>query len=352
MLKNFYLPTASYYPGIRGLLDIAWLFDACVESLGVEKGREFLGELRECLKTEDVPELGPDWRVSETLKAYLKRLEAEYRPPLPLQNAISRFREWEATNPKATPKAREQVILDLFRLYGIEAFGNLGRYTLYRKTYFAKASEDAKAAFDRLLKGMFANPDIRPTNMVELSDLQAGLSEEADRMVFSRLVFPAGRSARPVDVRAIGEKERGHVVVTSHVRDRSGEAYTVREPVEPAEIGRLFRLYLESGMPLSLDDPAQYLLAIDGEDRIVGGICYKLLDDTSSHMDGVVISSGLRGNGLGGELLEEFALRMQAQGVRAINTHFISRPFLRAHGFVVDEEWGGLVRFLEEAEAA
>jgi hypothetical protein len=38
---------------------------------------------------------------------------------------------------------------------------------------------------------------------------------------------------------------------------------------------------------------------------------------------------------------------MKSLGVKAINTHFISRPFLRAHGFRLDEEWGGLVRFLE-----
>jgi len=44
---------------------------------------------------------------------------------------------------------------------------------------------------------------------------------------------------------------------------------------------------------------------------------------------------------------------MRSLGVKTINTHFISRPFLRAHGFRLDEEWGGLVRFLDsESEGA
>lgn len=120
----------------------------------------------------------------------------------------------------------------------------------------------------------------------------------------------------------------------------------MRQPIDPAEIGRLFRLYLESGMPLSLGDQARYLIAIDGEERIVGGICYKLLEPTVAHMDGLVISPALRGHSLGGELLEDFSNRLVSQGVRALNTHFISRPFLRAHNFQVDERWGGLVRFL------
>jgi len=183
--------------------------------------------------------------------------------------------------------------------------------------------------------------------MVELSELQAALESDADRLVFSRLVFPSARSIKPVDVRAVGDQERGYVVVSSHIRDRRGDTYTVREPIDPAEIGRLFRLYLDSGMPLSLGDQARYLMAIDGEERIVGGICYKLLEPTVAHMDGLVISSALRGHGLGGELLEDFSHRLESQGVQALNTHFISRPFLRAHRFQVDERWGGLVRFLE-----
>jgi N-acetylglutamate synthase-like GNAT family acetyltransferase len=100
-------------------------------------------------------------------------------------------------------------------------------------------------------------------------------------------------------------------------------------------------------MPLSLSDQARYLLAIDGEDRIVGGVCYKILEPEVAYLDGLLIAASLRGNGLGGELLEDFSLRMKAMGIRAINTHYISRPFLRAHGFKLDEEWSGLVRFLE-----
>ena len=42
------------------------------------------------------------------------------------------------------------------------------------------------------LKRMFRNPWQRPTHMMELSDLQATLDEEADRLVFSHMVFPAG----------------------------------------------------------------------------------------------------------------------------------------------------------------
>jgi hypothetical protein len=347
MLKNFYFPTVSYYPQMRNDLDVCWLFDAAVEAMGVEEGRAVLLELQDSLQREGVPEPDPGWGLEEKLAAYLDALEEEYRVPLPLQCAVERYQEWERSNPRATPFARERQISELHQLYRLECFGDLGRYTLYRRTYFSPSDQGVTSVFDRLLKRMFRNPAQRPTHMLELSDLQATLAEESDRLVFSHMVFPAGRGARPVDVMAVGDQERGQVVVRSEVGDNRGESYTVRDPIDPAEIGRLYRLYLDSGMPLSLSDQAKYLLAIDGEDRIVGGICYKILEPEVAHMDGLVVSAPLRGNGLGGELLEDFSLRMRSLEVRVINTHFISRPFLRAHGFRLDEEWGGLVRFLD-----
>ncbi len=353
MLKNFYFPTVSYYPQVRSDLDVCWLFDASVEALGVDHARDFLLDLQENLARDGVPEPDPGWELERELGEYLGRLEENYRVPLPLQCAVERYQEWDRSNPRATPSAKEGQISELHQLYRLETCGDIGRYTLYRQTYFGSAGGEVTAAFDRLLRRMFRNSGQRPTHMMELHELQATLTTDADRLVFSHMVFPAGRRARPVDVMAVGDQERGQVVVSSQVADRHEDSYTVREPIDPAEIGRLYRLYLDSGMPLSLSDQAQYLLAIDGEDRIVGGICYKMLEPELAHMDGLVISASLRGNGLGGELLEDFSLRMRSVGVKTINTHFISRPFLRAHGFRLDKEWGGLVRFLDsESEGA
>jgi len=347
MLKNFFLPTISYYPLTRRQLEISWLFDAVAEALGVPGAKAFLTDLRASMDREEIPELDASWELATRLDEYLKGLDEAYHIPLPLQCAVERYTDWEQSNPRATPSARERQIKELHSLYRLENYQAMGRYTLYRRSYFANAEGETTKAFDRLLDRMFKNPDQRPTHMVELSDLQATLTKEADRLVFSRMVFPSGKSVKSLEVTAVGDQERGYVVVTSHIRDRRGDRYTIREPIEPAEIGRMYRLYLDSGMPLSLGDQARYLLAFDGEERIVGGICYKFLEPTVAHMDGLVISGALRGHGLGGELLEDFTGRLESQGVKALNTHFISRPFLKAHRFRVDERWGGLVRFFK-----
>jgi len=347
LMKNFFFPTTSYYPQTRSDLDVCWLFDGVMEALGEEEGKVFLRDLLSALERDTEPDLDPSWRLRERLEGYLKKLEHEYRVPLALQCAVERYEDWTHTNPRATSFAHERQITELHQLYQLDAHGDMGRYTLYRRTYFASLGSEVASAFDRLLHRMFRNPGQRPTHMVELSELQATLTEDADRLIFSHMVFPAGRRAGIVDILAVGGQGRSKVVVTSHLRDNRGEKYTVREPIDPAEIGRLYRLYLDSGMPLSLSDQARYLLCIDSDDRIVGGICYKILEPGVAYLDGLVVTLSLRGNGLGGEFLEDFCLRLISQGVRALNTHFIARPFLLAHGFRVDQEWGGLVRFLD-----
>ncbi len=346
MLKNFYLQTVSNYPSSRKDLDVSWMFDAFVEALGVSMAKEILLEVRSELENEDLP--GLSLGISSRLERYLVQLEEEYKVPLPLQCAVERYLEWEQSNPKATPSAKERQISELRLLYRLERYQDIARYYLFRHTYFAEAQPEIQSAFDSLLDKMFGSPNVRPTHMVELSELQATLSASDDRLVFSRLVFPTARPYQPVDVVAVGEQEHAHVIVSSHIRDHQGESYSVREPIEPAEIGRLYRLSLDSGMPMSLAEQERYFVVIDREERVVGGMCYKLMEANVAHLDGIAITDSLGAHGLGGELLEDFCQRMASQGIGIINTHFVSRDFYVAHGFQVNEEWGGLVRFLDD----
>ena len=52
-------------------------------------------------------------------------------------------------------------------------------------------------AFDALLRVLHANPGRPPTNMVEISDLQALLEAPEDRRTFQRMVFPHSRTTHP-----------------------------------------------------------------------------------------------------------------------------------------------------------
>jgi len=184
------------------------------------------------------------------------------------------------------------------------------------------------------------------TQTQELSDLQATLRDPTDRAVFSRMVFPKAKPIQNIEVLTIGESDHRHVIVRSEIADKRGVNYIVRAPLEPAEIGQLYRLLFRADFPKVISEQDRYLVCLDREGEIVGGVCYRHQDEDVVHLDGVVVSQPLKGRGIGTALLDDFCLRMAAENVRVVKTHFFLRQFCLPRGFQVDRRWGGLVRFL------
>jgi len=348
MVQNFFRKTAAHYPWVRALIKIEWIFDACIEELGITAGRTFLSQLLDDLSTRQVN--GDSNWFRERVTEYMARLENQYYVPLPLQNAIDRFSEWAEINPAATSEASEQIIHELTRLYRLDRLPEIARYYLYRHTYFADAAENIHEAFDELLQKIFHKPSIPALQMIELSDLQTTLDDPDDRRVFSHMIFPRAPEQQHLDVFAVGESEHKHVIIRTFITDKQGAQYTLREPIEPAEIGQLYRLFFKEGYSKTVTDRDRFLLVVDNHDQVIGGLCYRRDGDEIVHLDGSVIAAPLMGRGIGGALLEDFCARMATQGIRVVKTHFFLRRFYTARGFEVDTRWGALVRFLDKKE--
>jgi hypothetical protein len=348
MLRTFYRKTAVLYPASAKLLRPAWLFDACVEALGPRAALPVLRQFQ--AEMDGAPGDPFDAEVRDALTAYLGDFNSCYHRPLALSNAIGRYAEWSRVNTQATSVARAQLLEQLLELYHLGRFGEMARYQLYRSTYFASAAEEAGAAFDRLLTVLCADPERSAIERVELSDLQAVLTSDADRVVFSRLVFPRARGAQPLEVVTFGDSEHKQVTVVTHFADARGESYDLREPVEPEEIGQLYRLFFQERFPKTVSELDRYLVVVDAAGRVVGGLCYKLESAELAHLDGAVVNSSVGGRGIATALLEDFATRMASRGIKVLRTGFFMRRFCERRGFRIDHRWGGLVRFLGGAE--
>ncbi|MBN2318789.1 MAG: AMP-binding protein [Acidobacteria bacterium] len=343
MLENFYHRVAAHYPWCVDQIDVSWIFDACLEAMGVREGRRFLMALRQKLKK------GSSWifqgiPLSEKLEAYI--VETKIYLPLAFYNAVDRYEEFSALNVRATPQAREQTIDELYRLYRLNEFPEFVRYCLYRQTYFIHARKDIRSAFDALLSRMRDAPDIPAVQMEELSALQGTLTGEEDRIIFSRLVFPRRRETRELEVSRIGEKEQEQVIVSSRIVTRHSEEYIFREPMEPREIGQLYSYFFRQSIPKAVSELDRHYVLADPRDKIVGGICYQSLDPETVRIDGIVVDPTLQGRGLRSAMEEEFCGRMAGQGVRFVRAHYFLLNFYLALGYSVDKRWGTLVKFL------
>jgi long-chain acyl-CoA synthetase len=343
--RTFYTKTRMLYPAGTRALRFEWIFEACVEALGAESALELLARFGR--EAREAPEpLDPDLLAS--LDEYLARFPERYHPPLSLANAIDRYGEWSRDNAGATDEARAQLLDQLMDLYRLERFGELARYHLYRHTFFAAAAAPVLEAYDRLLDALRAGPARSATERVELSDLQAALVEQGDRDLFSRLVFPRARGAQRIEVLTFGDSEHPLVTVKTHFADAQGETFDFREPVEPEEVGQLYRLFFQERFPKTVSELDRHLIVVDATERLVGGLSYRMDSPQIAHLDGIVVNAALTARGIATALLEDFAVRMASRGVKVLRTSFIMRAFCERRGFKLDRRWGGLVRVLSE----
>ena len=343
LVKNFYKQTGMHYPWAAEMLDLNWIFDACVEALGLEEAQEFLHRLATELSEQDLLD---EQALGRKLNAYLENLVAAYYVPIPLKCAIERYVEWDAVNPGAAPQAKENLIDTLYKLYSIDRFGELARYHLYRHTYFADAAAGVTGAFDYLLSVLHETPGMPAISSPTLSELQVTMQNRDDRHVFGHLVFPRAREVPELEVLAIGDHNIRQVIVKSQINARDGTHYFVREATEPSEIGQLYRLFLNQRFPKRVHEFDRFLVVVDKLDRMVGGLCFKPETDKVVLLDGIVIAAELQGGGIGSALLEDFCMRMLQYGFEVVRTHFYRRTFYLKRSFQTDKHWGGLVRFL------
>jgi GNAT superfamily N-acetyltransferase len=344
LLQNFLRLPPSHYPALRGLVDDGWLAEAVAEALGAVEARQFLVALADALKQDPRPQDGDE--LASRMRLFADELAVRYRPTLTVEGACERFERWRSLNPDASSHARSDQIESLIRLYRLDLEGELACFTLFREAYLREADTAALHACDQLLARLFRFPDLRAARTVEMSDLQAALTDPEDREALSRLAFPRSALGHRPALQAIGDRARGHVVLQTEIADDRGTRHMVREPRDAAEMGRLYRLFLQSGFPLDISENDRHLVLVDRDGQLSGGVVWRLDAIGEPHLDGVVVARPMRGRGLARLLLEDFARRLSDDGHQVLRTHFSLQGFFTRLGFHTDRQRGGLVRRL------
>ena len=345
LLINFYRKCEAHYPWSRGQLDAAWIFDACYEALGYAEAAIFFNALQEDLVRQ--PLLGSNGvPLGRALQDYLADFRANAMIPLAALNAIARYKEWQLQSGSEDADERERMVREFFRLYRLDRYPEVARYHLYRHTYFAGAKAPVLSAFDKLLEKMSLDLQRPAVQLLELSDLQAALLDESDRLVFGKMVFPRLARSRKLDILTTGDEGRKRVIVQSTLADVRGDSYSFGETFDPAEIGRLYRLFFKENYPKSISEQDRHYVLRDSREQVVGGLCFRMMFKNAAFIDGIVVAGDLKGRGLGGTMVDDFAQRMAGSGVSLILTNFFLPDFFIHKGFKVDKRWGALVREL------
>ncbi len=263
-----------------------------------------------------------------------------------LFNAIDRFNDWKKRNPHATINAIIQTLNELFELYKLNRYPEVIRYMFYRNTYFASSKKEIQQVFDNLLNKMLSDPETLAIQLVELSDLHSLLGNEKDKLLFNSMVFPSLNEKRKIDYKKIGEKQAEHLIVSTKITDRFGVEYTMREPINASEVAEIYKLFFKENYPKEISPMDKHYVVVNEREQIIGGLCYKELEDNVVLIDGMAVISPLQGRGIGTQMMNDFFQRMKAKGFKLVKAHFLFGNYYLKHNFKIDRKWGALVREL------
>ena len=339
--------TEERFPVLRGVVGSDTIFAAVIDVLGEGEGRTLLGELA----------VDPDFERhfpgrGETLALFRQQLDEGRYIPRRLAGAVRRYHRWAEANPNAAPAATARTLRDLWDSYALsdlEAIRPETRLRLFRETVFAEAEGPLRDLLDSLVEEARSGFPSVDRLMRETSELvrRHGLPE---RQVYflARLTYAHLRPEEPADLALVeqGGTRVSDLVITH--RDRAGRFFRVRHASNPREVWSLHRLFFQSGIRIRFRAGHQFLVAVDEDARVLGGLVYHQTDPDTVHMEKIVVAPTHRRQGISEQLMEDFFRRLRSRGVRAVTTGFFRPQYFRMFRFKVDREHAGLVRMLDD----
>lgn len=355
MLRGLYegivARTEAKYPSIAGAAPPRIAIHAVVEALGEEIAIPLLWrglvEVRDFLREREEPEWS---RWHQELASAIDEIERDGYAPRRLVMGARRYRTWTRLNPEASLQARAKTLQDIYDTYGLAALEESHpetRVRFFRMTVFAEAEgalarelealmhahRDAPLALDALLRRMTILHRTVP------------LSNE-ERYFLARMSYSHLRPAQRVHLALLEEGGETTAELVEEIRDKDGAPLSIRAAASPKEVMRLHRLFGMSGLDVVFLQDHRFLVVIDEDDALVGGLFYRPTGRDSVYMEKVVIAPRHRGKGVGEALMESFLQRMRDGGMTSVTTGFFRPHYFYRFGFKLEKGFAGLVRDL------
>jgi long-chain acyl-CoA synthetase len=332
--------TVAILPELAAEADDWLLLSAAVEAIGFDAGLALLEQL------------APTSPRGAAMRSLVEQLRTTGFTPHRVWFAVRRYRRWLAVNPQPTVEARGKMLGELwgtYRLGEVEASWPDTRVRFFRHTVFAGARPELAAALDMLVQRARTAPAGGDLDLeAQVAPVRGAAHPTAEEDYFlARMTY---RYLAPTDeVALITMPAGGHFVteVVVALTDEAGERFTVRGPVSPREVARLLQLFHESNLQVTFSAEHEFLLCLDPQEAVIGGIYYRQVGPDRVNMEKVTVARRHRGKGVSDGLMRVFLRRLRARGMKRLETGFFQPDYLRRFGFRTDPTSGGLVRDLE-----
>jgi len=105
-------------------------------------------------------------------------------------------------------------------------------------------------------------------------------------------------------------------------------------------------LYLESSLTVNFKPEHKFLVALSERGFIIGGLYYSQMDETTAHMEKIVVSNRYRRKGISEAIMNELFNRLKAEHFKFVTTGFFRPEYFYKFGFKIEKKYSGLVKEL------
>ncbi len=352
LYEGFVEATESAFPVLRGSVPRRIAFAGVIEALSEKSALPLLerakAEMRERSNRGD----DPSWKAwHDELDDYLSEVRRDGYAPRRLVMAVRRYHTWAGLNADASVQARAIMLQELYDTYDLTSLETRHpelRVRFFRMTVFANARGPLAAELDALIRGHRDAPLHVESLLRRMTILHQSFPlDESETYFLARMTYSHLNPAQRVHLELLEEGGEAKAELVEDVRDSSGEALTIRAPASPKETIRLHHLFEQSGLAVVFRPEHRFLLILDDQENVAGGIFYRSLERGTVHMEKIVVGPRHRGRGVGEMLMKNFMQRMRDLGEVRVTTGFFQPHYFYQFGFRLERGFSGLVKDLE-----
>ncbi|WP_337864725.1 GNAT family N-acetyltransferase [Ignavibacterium sp.] len=346
--NKFILKAEDEFPVLKNDLAFSSLLSAICEIEETEKGIEIIQRLRKELQVRrNFP--NHDDLLNEA-DSFLQNVKTFGFLPKQLYFAIKRFNRWYVLNKEASLTAQAETIYDIYETYRL--FDLEEDYPAVRTRFFIETVlKDSSEKFKKILWDIIKKQRAKKLNKDETINLLSNISfgfelNEKENFFLTRLSYP---HLKPSDTAAF-LKIKSDAAFTSglvvQLTDNDGNPYLVRSPINPKEISKLHKLFLEANLIVTFRPEHNYLVAVSDRGFIIGGLFYYRTSEDTVQMEKIVVANRYRRKGISEGLMNELFNRMKATNIKYVTTGFFRPEYFYRFGFKIERKYSGLVKEL------
>jgi len=346
LYENFILNTEKEYDGLPHIADWEIIFCALLQTVTVNKGIEILNELANEIGNSKLHGLSKN-RINK----FISEINEDGLLTKQVVFASLRYERWLALNKDATIEARNSMIRQLYTDYNLNRIIDdypETRLRYFLMTVFKDSNESLKNELLNVQKRLRAKTITADDLESHINSINKNVKlNEDDKYFLTRLLF------EHIDTDEQGKEfvwesdSDGKIELITAITDNFGDNHQIRRPAHPKEIVKFQTLLLNSNLSAIFNQQNEFLLIFNSNTQLIGGVFWKKIDEKTTYLERIVIHPKYRKRHLSSMLLDELFNRLKNKRYSNISVGFFQAGLFYNKGFIIDKQFGGLVKKLD-----